>query len=118
VGGLVVVVVGGVVGGVVVGGLVVGADVPAVPDAPRVVVVGGLVVVVLGAVPDVPRGAGRGTGGFEPAAAPGCSRATVTPMKAVAPPATRMVALVRWRMRASARARATCGWSRLGTRAG
>jgi hypothetical protein len=114
VGGLVV-----VVGGLVVV-VVVGDDVPAVPDPPRVVVVGGLVVVVvvLGAVPGVPCGAWTGGGGFEPAAAPGCSRATVTPMKAVAPPATRTVALVRCRMRASARARARCGWSRLGTRAG
>ena len=104
--GWVVVVVGGdvvvVVGGLVVGVVVIGAE----PDplGVVVVVVGGLVVVVVDVVAAVV-GTLVGLGGFEPADEPGCSLATVTPIKAVAPPATRMAVRVRRLMRACARAR-------------
>jgi hypothetical protein len=47
-----------------------------------------------------------GPGAFEPAEDPGCSLATVTPMNAAAPPATRTAVLVRRVTRACARARA------------
>jgi hypothetical protein len=111
--GWVVVVVGGIVVVVVVGGAVVGvvvAGAELVPPGEVVVVGGGLVVVVVGVVTAVPGFAVVGTevglGAFEPAEDPGCSLATVTPMNAVAPPATRMAVLVRRLMRACARARA------------
>lgn len=42
-------------------------------------------------------------GGFAPVDPPGCSFATVTPMKAVAPPAKMIMALVSRLMRACAR---------------
>jgi len=117
--GWVVVVVGGivvVVGGmvVVVGALVVGVLVAgAAPDpiGEVVVVVGGLVVVVV--VDVVAAGPGLaavgtevGLGVFDPAEDPGCSLATVTPMNAAAPPATRIAVRVRRLMRACARTRA------------
>ena len=51
-------------------------------------------------------GTEEGVGAFEPADDPGCSLATVTPMKALAPPATTIVVLVSRLMRACARARA------------
>jgi len=111
--GWVVVVVGGivvvVVGGAVVGVVVAGAELN--PPAAVVVVVGAIVVVVVvGVVAGVPGIAVVGTevrlGAFEPAEDPGCSLATVTPMNAAAPPATRMAVLVRRLMRACARARA------------
>jgi len=113
VGGIVVVVV--VVGGAVVGVVVAGAELE--PPGEVVVVVGGLVVVVVvgvGVVTAVPAFAVVGTeGAFVPAEDPGCSLATVTPMNAVAPPATRMAVLVRRLMRACARARAVGEyWSR------
>ncbi len=118
--GWVVVVVGGsvvvVVGGAVVGVVVAGAELD--PAGEIVVVVGGLVVVVVvvvvTAVPgSAVVGAEVGLGAFEPAEDPGCSLATVTPMNAVAPPATRMAVLVRRLMRACARARAVGEhWSR------
>jgi len=105
VGGIVVVVVGGAVVGVVVAGAELN------PPAAVVVVVGAIVVVVVvGVVAGVPGIAVVGTevrlGAFEPAEDPGCSLATVTPMNAAAPPATRMALLVRRLMRACARARA------------
>jgi hypothetical protein len=109
--GWVVVVVGGdVVGGdvVVVGGLVVGVVVVGAEPDPLgmvVVVVGGLVVVVVEVVAAVV-GTLVGLGGFEPADEPGCSLATVTPIKAVAAPATRRAVRVKRLMRACARARA------------
>ena len=112
--GWVVVVVGGivvvVVGGAVVGVVVAGAELN--PPAAVVVVVGAIVVVVVvvGVVAGAPGVAVVGTevrlGAFEPAEDPGCSLATVTPMNAAAPPATRMAVLVRRLMRACARARA------------
>ncbi len=119
--GGVVVVVGGVVVVVVVGGAVVGVVVAGAelnPPAAVVVVVGAIVVVVVvGVVGGVPGSAVVGTevrlGAFEPAEDPGCSFATVTPMNAAAPPATRMAVLVRRLMRACARARAVGEyWSR------
>ncbi len=118
VGGRVVVVVGGrVVGaGVPVAGAAPGAALPPdppVPPAGEVVVVGGevvVVVVVVALVPEAPGcavvGTEAGVGAFVPAEDPGCSLATVTPMKAAAPPATTIVVLVSRLMRACARARA------------
>jgi hypothetical protein len=120
--GWVVVVVGGIVVVVVLGGavgVVVVAGAELEPPGEVVVVVGGLVVVVVvvGVVASVPGFAVVGTevrlGAFVPAEDPGCSLATVTPMNAVAPPATRMAVLVRRLMRACARARAVGEyWSR------
>ncbi len=93
-----------------------------------VVVVGGLVVdVAVGAV--MPVGTVVGTGdvvlvdelaagpvaGAELEEEPGCSLATVMPMRVVRPPATSTTALVSPRIRASARARARDEFSR-GTR--
>ncbi len=104
VGGTVVV----VVGGTVVGVLVVGVDVTGVapPAAGEVVVVvGGTVVVVVDVVGAVV-GAVVGLGAVEAAEPPGCSLATVTPMNAAAPPATRTAVLVSRLMRACARVRA------------
>jgi hypothetical protein len=118
VGGRVVVVVGGLVVGVVVVGVVAAGGLAAGVEAAGVVVVvdvvgeggvaeGGVVVVP---APEVPGcavvGTAEGDGAFEPADEPGCSLATVTPMKALAPPATTIVVLVNRLMRASARARA------------
>jgi hypothetical protein len=122
--GWVVVVVGGIVVVVVVGGAVVGVVVAGAelnPPGGVVVVVGAIVVVVVvvvGVVAGVPGLAAVGTevalGAFDPAEDPGCSLATVTPMNAAAPPATRMAVLVRRLMRACARARADGEyWSRL-----
>ena len=109
VGGTVVVVVGGtVVGVVVVGVLVMGVAPAAAAGVVAVVggvVVGGVVVVggwclwstVVGAVV-------VGLGAVEVADPPGCSLATVTPMNAATPPATRTAVLVSRLMRACARA--------------
>ena len=84
-------------------------DVPPDVTTGRVVVVvggrvvgGGRVVVVVGVVV----GTEAGVGALEPADDPGCSRATVTPMKALAPPATTIVVLVSRLTRACARVRA------------
>jgi hypothetical protein len=92
-----------VVGGrVVVGRLVVGAVTPGAPGL-GVEVVAGVVVGVVAGVVVV--GTGAGAGAFEPAVDPGCSRATVTPMKALTPPATTIAVLVSLLMRLCARAR-------------
>lgn len=112
--GRVVVVTGGsvvVVGGrvVVVGGGAVSGAAPAATDgAGAVVVVAGAVVVVTGAVVVVvPTGpAGGAGGGAVDAEDPGCSRATMTPIKAVSPLATITENRVNPRIRASARVRA------------
>jgi len=106
VGGRVVVVVGGLVAGVVAAGVVVAG----VLAAGEVDVVVGGVVVVVGPAPGVPGcavvGTEEGVGAFESADEPGCSLATVTPMKTPAPPATTIVVPVNRLMRACARARA------------
>ena len=103
-GGLVVVVVGAAVtGGAVTGGAVTGAE-----RGGAVVVGGGavvLVVVAIGAAGEAGVGMGGGRD-FAPAEAPGCSRATVTPIQAATTPETTTATLVRRRTRASARARA------------
>jgi len=95
--GRVVVAVGGivvVVGWIVVvgGGAVVPPDPAAPPALPAAVVVG--------------VGTEAGVGPFGPPDDPGCSLATVTPMKALTPPATTIVVLVSRLTRACARARA------------
>jgi hypothetical protein len=121
VGGRVVVVVDGLVVGVVAAG-VVAAGVVVV-----VVVVGeggvGEVVVVVVPAPEVPgcalEGTEEGVGAFEPVDEPGCSLATVTPMKALAPPATTIVVRFNRLTRACARARALGEYrSRVGLIAG
>ena len=107
VGGLVVVVVGELVV-VVVGGLVVVVTSPD-PVVGVVVVVDGAIVVVDAAVPGVAGcdvvGTGDGAGVPRLAEAPGCSLATVTQMKAVAPPAATITVLVRRLTRACASVR-------------
>ena len=102
VGGTVVVVVGGTVVGVVVVGVLVMGVAPAAA-AGVVAVVGGVVVggVVVVDVVDVV-GAVVGPGAVEAADPPGCSLATVTPMNAATPPATRTAVLVSRLMRACA----------------
>ncbi len=110
VGGLVVVVAGGLVV-VVAGGLVVvvTSDEPVVGT----VVVAGVVVVVVvdTAGPDVAGcavvGTGEGAGAVAAAEEPGCSLATVTQMKAVAPPAATITVPVRRLILACARVRET-----------
>jgi hypothetical protein len=100
--GRVVVVVGGLV--VVGGGLVVVVgEAPSELDPPVVVVVGIVVDVVLGDVTGVGLVVGGAAGGAD---APGCSRATVIPMNAAAPPATTIAVLVNRVIRACALARA------------
>ena len=87
---------------------------PDVTTGRVVVVVGGSVTVVVGAVTGddgvaVPPGTavvgGVVAGGFEPAEDPGCSFATTSPIHTVAPPASTTASLVNLRMRAWARAR-------------
>ena len=112
--GCVVVVVGGLVV-VVAGGLVVGvtSDEPVVGVVGVAGVVAGVVVVVVvdTAGPDVAGcavvGTGEGAGALAAAAEPGCSLATVTQMKAVAPPAATITVPVRRLILACARVRET-----------
>jgi hypothetical protein len=100
--GWVVVVVGGIV--VVVVGALVGEATPGAP------VVGVVVGAVVGGAPGagVPPGT-AGPGGWDPdrTAPPGCSRATVTPMKAATPVVTSTAARVRRPMRTCVRVRAS-----------
>jgi hypothetical protein len=127
VGGLVVVVVGGLVVGTVWAGCgaggavaVAGAGAGTVVGGRVVVVVGGALVVVLagGAVGGVdfaatPRSAPAAPA-VVPALAPGCSRATTTPIRAATPVDTKTMARVRRRRRASACARSRGEyWSRM-----
>ncbi len=115
VGGLVVVVLAGAALAV---GVVAGEEPPAEFDpAAVVVVVVVLVDVVVGeVVPDVDGcavgGTEEGVGALAVDEDPGCSLATVTQMKAVAPPATRTAVLVMRLMRACARARAAGEYGR------
>jgi len=103
---------------VVVGGIVVVGAGTGVAGTPGAVVggadvLGGAEVVgvtgVLGVTVDADE-PGRADGAG--AAAPGCSEATRTPIQAVAPPAPRMTAPVRNRIRAWARSRARLAWGR------